>query len=178
MISSPPSISFSLPIEEASGWHLAPTTVKDGFRCCQCLQVCFEKVCSPFKGAPSPTDTSTLPPPFKIDTALTESVLVFSLLPRAELQPQSTAHLCVIQEAIMGFLLWTSKGGGRMKDDHYPTIPLLSQTVHRSLMLQVTGLENGWELPSATRPACLPVRATRWQWRDPSTIGLSDTSWL
>lgn len=42
-----------------------------------------------------------------------------------------------------------------MKDDHYPTIPLLNQIVHRSLMLQVTGLENGWKLPSATMPACL-----------------------
>lgn len=48
-----------------------------------------------------------------------KSVLEFSLLLHAELQSQSMAHLCVVQEAIKGSFLRTSKGGGREKNDHY-----------------------------------------------------------
>lgn len=48
-----------------------------------------------------------------------------------------------------------------MKDGHYPTIPLLSQTVHRSLMLRVTGASKRAVGAAFRNHACLSVRATR-----------------
>lgn len=48
-----------------------------------------------------------------------------------------------------------------MKDDHYPSILLLSQTVHRFLMLRVMGASKRAVGATFRNHACLSVRATR-----------------
>lgn len=91
------------------------------------------------------------------DIASTKSVAAFSLLLHAELQSQSTAHLCAVQEAIKGSFLWTSKGGGRGKWSLFWWFLCVAQT----------------HLCPCLRHPLLPVTATPWRSRTRMSVGQS-----
>lgn len=112
-------LSLPPPLKKIDSPWITPVsaTIKDYFNCWQCPKLFFKTI-SFYLAVPcacwshhSVFSTE--------DIASTKSVLEFSLLLHAEFQSQSMAHLCVVQEAIKGSFLWTGKGGGRVKNDHY-----------------------------------------------------------
>ena len=72
----------------------------------------------------------------------------------AELQSQSMAHLCVVQEAIKGSFLWTSEGGGRKKWSLFWWFLCVAQQFTDLWCHESQHLNPFLSLPSAATSAC------------------------